>query len=95
MGRRRENCVLHSFALRLESEQHWFQTARKCVENAHNIYSTHHKAVAVKDSWHYEDLTQLSQEMRGFLPNGHMIIKSISEQSGMLVTLLSVHYLYS
>ena len=27
-----------------------------------NIYSTHHKAVAVKDSWHYEDLTQLSQK---------------------------------
>lgn len=48
--------------------------AQKCAENAHNIYSTDHKAVAGKDSWHEQDLTQLSQ-MRGFLPNDHMIIK--------------------
>lgn len=68
--------------------------AQKYAENAHNIYSTDHKAVAGKDSWHDQDLTQLSQ-MRGFLPNDHMIIKSISEQSGMLGTLLSVDNLYS
>ena len=41
----------------LESEQNWLltgvsQVAQKCVENADNIYSTDHKAVAVKDSWH-------------------------------------------